>query len=117
MMVERTVDCMIGLGTWAFELKTPVFSGTLHLTISNKDGQYDFKPELPGYNGPLEYEVLSVKEEGNTLSGELTTSFIPMKKPVKLAMTFLDNRCAAIAKVPLLGKVKVQGKRIDGGGR
>ena len=117
MMVERTVDCMIGLGTWAFELNTPVFKGTLHLTISEKNGQYDFKPELPGYNGPMEYEVLSVKEEGNTLSGELTTSFIPMKKPVKLAMTFAGDRCAAIARVPLLGKVNVQGKRIGGGGR
>ena len=108
---------MIGLGTWAFELNTPVFKGTLHLTISEKNGQYDFKPELPGYNGPLEYEVLSVKEEGNTLSGELTTSFIPMKKPVNLAMTFAGDRCAAIARVPLLGKVNVQGKRIGGGGR
>ena len=108
---------MIGLGTWAFELNTPVFKGTLHLTISEKNGQYDFKPELPGYNGPLEYEVLSVKEEGHTLSGELTTSFIPMKKPVKLAMTFAGDRCAAIARVPLLGKVNVQGKRIGGGGR
>ena len=108
---------MIGLGTWAFELNTPVFKGTLHLTISEKNGQYDFKPELPGYNGPMEYEVLSVKEEGNTLSGELTTSFIPMKNPVKLAMTFAGDRCAAIAKVPLLGKVNVQGKRIGGGGR
>ena len=108
---------MIGLGTWAFELNTPVFKGTLHLTISEKNGQYDFKPELPGYNGPLEYEVLSVKEEGNTLSGELTTSFIPMKKPVKLAMTFAGDWCAAIARVPLLGKVNVQGKRIGGGGR
>ena len=108
---------MIGLGTWAFELNTPVFKGTLHLTISEKNGQYDFKPELPGYNGPLESEVLSVKEEGNTLSGELTTSFIPMKKPVKLAMTFAGDRCAAIARVPLLGKVNVQGKRIGGGGR
>lgn len=108
---------MIGLGTWAFELNTPVFKGTLHLTISDKNGNYDFKPELPGYNGPLEYEVLSVKEEGNTLSGELTTSFIPMKKPVKLAMTFAGDRCAAIARVPLLGKVNVQGKRIGGGGR
>ena len=108
---------MIGLGTWAFELNTPVFIGTLHLTISEKNGQYDFKPELPGYNGPMEYEVLSVKEEGNTLSGELTTSFIPMKKPIKLAMTFAGDRCAAIAKVPLLGKVNIQGKRIGGGGR
>ena len=117
MMVERTVDCMIGLGTWAFELKTPVFSGTLHLTISDRNGQYEFKPELPGYNGTFDYEVLSIKEEGNTLSGELTTSFIPMKKPVKLAMTFAGDRCAAIAKVPLLGKVKVQGKLIGGGGR
>lgn len=108
---------MIGLGTWAFELNTPVFKGTLHLTISDKNGNYDFKPELPGFNGPIEYEVLSVKEEGNTLSGELTTSFIPMKKPIKLAMTFAGDRCAAIAKVPLLGKVNVQGKRIGGGGR
>ena len=108
---------MIGLGTWAFELNTPVFKGTLHLTISDKNGNYDFKPELPGFNGPIEYEVLSVKEEGNTLSGELTTSFIPMKKPIKLAMTFAGDRCAAIAKVPLLGKVNIQGKRIGGGGR
>lgn len=103
---------MIGLGTWKFELKTPVFSGTLHLIISDKNGQYDFRPELPGYKGALEYEVLSVKEEGNTLSGELTTSFIPIKKPVKLAMTFSGDRCVAIAKVPLLGKIKVQGQRI-----
>lgn len=108
---------MIGLGTWAFELNTPVFKGTLHLTISDKGGQYEFKPELPGYNGPLEYEVLSVQEDGNTLFGELTTSFIPMKKPVKLAMTFAGDRCAAVAKVPMLGKVNVQGKRIGGGGR
>lgn len=103
---------MIGLGTWAFEVKTPLFTGTVHLTISDKDGQYDFKPELPGYNGPMEYEVLSVKEEGNTLSGELTISFVPVKKPVRLAITFSGDRCVVIAKVPLLGKVKIQGHRI-----
>lgn len=108
---------MIGIGKWAFDLNTPVFKGTLHLTISEKNGSYDFKPELPGYNGPMDYEVLSVKEEGNTLSGELTTSFIPGNRPVKLAMTFDGDRCAAIAKVPLLGKVRVQGNRIEGGGR
>lgn len=108
---------MIGLGTWEFELNTPVFKGTLHLTVSNKDGQYDFKPDLPGFNGTFDYEVLSVKEEGNTLSGELTTSFIPMKKPVKLAMTFSGDRCVAVARVPLLGKVKVQGHLLGGGGR
>lgn len=108
---------MIGLGTWEFVLNTPVFQGKLHLTISNKDGKYDFKPELPGFNGTFDYEVLSVKEEGNTLSGELTTSFIPMKKPVKLAMTFSGDRCAAVARVPLLGKVKVQGHLLGGGGR
>ena len=43
---------MIGLGTWAFELNTPVFKGTLHLTISEKNGQYDFKPELPATTDP-----------------------------------------------------------------
>lgn len=108
---------MIGLGTWEFQLNTPVFKGTLHLSVLDKGGQYDFKPELPGYNGSMEYEVLSVKEEGNTLSGELTSSFIPVKKPIQLAMTFSGDRCVAVAKVPILGKVKVQGKRIDGGGR
>lgn len=108
---------MIGIGSWLFELNTPVFRGKLILHISYENGQYDFKPELPGYNGEMEYEVLSVKEEGNTLSGELTTSFIPGKKPIKLAMTFQGDRCAAIAKVPLLGKVRVNGNRIDGGGR
>ena len=108
---------MVGIGTWRFELNTPVFKGTLKLTISFENGQYDFKPELPGYKGPLEYEVLSVKEEGRTLSGELTTSFIPGNRPVKLAMTFEGDRCAAIAKVPLLGKVRVNGVRENGGGR
>lgn len=108
---------MIGLGTWSFELNTPVFKGKLLLTISDNNGQYDFKPELPGYKGDMEYEVLSVKEEGNTLSGELTTSFIPVKKPVKLAMTFAGDRCAAVARVPILGKIKVQGNRVEGGGR
>ena len=108
---------MIGLGTWSFELNTPVFKGKLLLTISDNNGQYDFKPELPGYKGDMEYEVLSVKEEGNTLSGELTTSFIPVKKPIKLAMTFAGDRCAAVARVPILGKIKVQGNRVEGGGR
>lgn len=108
---------MIGLGTWEFELNTPVFQGKLHLTIADKGGAYDFKPELPGYKGTFDYEVLSVKEEGNTLIGELTTSFIPIRKPVKLAMTFSGDRCAAVAKVPLLGKVKVQGHLLGGGGR
>lgn len=108
---------MIGLGTWVFPLNTPVFSGTLKLTISDNNGQYDFRPELPGYSGSFDYEVLSAKEEGNTLSGELTTSFIPGKKPIKLAMTFQGDRCAAIAKVPLLGKIRVNGTKEEGGGR
>lgn len=108
---------MIGLGTWAFELNTPIFKGKVLLTIENKGGNYDFKPELPGFTGSYEYEVLSVKEEGNTLSGELMVSFVPVKKPVKLAMTFSGDRCAAIAKVPILGKVKFQGTRVEGGGR
>lgn len=108
---------MIGLGTWAFELNTPVFQGKLHLTVLDNNGQYDFRPELPGYKGNMEYEVLSVKEEGNTLSGELTTSFIPGKRPIKLELTFLGTQCQAVAKVPILGKIKVNGTLLGGGGR
>lgn len=103
---------MIGLGKWNFELNTPVFKGALWLTIKDVDGEYDFDVELPGYSGPLDYEVLSVKEEGNTLSGELTTNFIPGNRPVKLAMTFEGDKCAAIAKLPIFGKVRVAGNLI-----
>ena len=108
---------MIGLGTWSFELNTPVFKGKLLLTILDNNGEYDFRPEFPGFAGDLEYEVLSAREDGNTLSGELTCSLIPVKKPIKLAMTFNGDRCAAVARVPILGKIKVQGVRVDGGGR
>ena len=82
---------MIGLGTWSFELNTPVFKGKLLLTILDNNGEYDFRPEFPGFAGDLEYEVLSAREDGNTLSGELTCSLIPVKKPIKLMVSILER--------------------------
>ena len=101
---------MIGLGTWEAEINTFVFRGIGRMTISDVNGNYDFKFELVGQNLP-EIRVSEIEENGNTLTavGECD-ALIGQKVPVSI--TFEDDRFTGTIKAPIIGKLKLKGKKI-----
>ena len=99
---------MITYGKWKFELNTFLYSGPFYVTISEKDGQYEFIPELPGMNQALGFEVQQVEVRENTIHIESTTDALPGGKTVVGDLTFHGETCDAVLQIPFLGKLEVK---------
>ena len=100
---------MIGLGKWEAPINTMVYKGTGIMTISDVGGEYDFKFELTGMNLP-EIRVSEIAENGNTLTAVGECDLIPGKK-VPVSITFEEDTFTGFIKAPIVGKVKLSGKR------
>ena len=96
---------MIGLGSWNVSIDTMMFRGDAVLTISDKDGAYDFDVKVDKLEKMPPYTVESVTEDGDTLSLIITTPMLNGKQ-IALSMTFDGDTLTGFAKVPLLGKIK-----------
>ena len=55
---------MIGIGKWEASINTMLFRGTGRVTISDKNGQYDFKLEIVGENVPAFRVIPALHEAG-----------------------------------------------------
>ncbi len=101
---------MIGLGTWEAEINTIFFKGTGRAKISDIGGNYDFKFEILGMNMPA-VNVYDVCEEGNTLTATAECDLFKGKK-IPVTVTFDGDTVTGIIKAPMLGKLKINGKKI-----
>lgn len=101
---------MIGLGTWEAPISTIVFKGTGIMTISETNGEYDFRFEIVGKTLP-EIKVGSVKEEGNTLTATGTCEALNIRD-IPVSLTFEGDTFTGLVKVPMIGRVKVKGNKI-----
>ena len=101
---------MIGLGTWEAPISTIVFKGTGIMTISEKNGEYDFRFEIVGKTLP-EIKVDSIKEDGNTLTATGTCEALNIHN-IPVSLTFDGDTFTGLVKVPMIGRVKVKGKKI-----
>lgn len=101
---------MIGIGKWEAAINTMLFKGTGRVTISDNDGQYDFKLEIVGENIP-EFTVTDVVEEGNTLRAVAESDMFKGKK-IPVTATFDGDNVVGTAKLPFIGGIKVHGHRV-----
>ncbi len=101
---------MIGIGTWEAPINTMIFRGTGRVTISDVNGEYDFKFELVGERLP-KITVKDITEDGNTLNaiGECEAF---AGKEIPVSVTFEGDTCAGVCKLPFVGKLKFNGKKI-----
>ena len=98
---------MIGLGSWSVSIDTMMFRGNAVLTISDKDGAYDFAVQVDKLEKIPPYTIERVTEDGNTLEAVITTPLMSGKE-LLLSMTFDGDTLTGFAKVPLLGKIKLK---------
>ena len=103
---------MIGIGKWEASINTMLFQGTGRVTISDKNGQYDFKLEIVGENVPT-FRVTDVVVEGNTLRAVAESDMFKGKK-IPVTATFDGDSVVGTAKLPFIGNIKLSGHRIDG---
>lgn len=103
---------MIGIGKWEASINTMLFRGTGRVTISDKNGQYDFKLEIVGEKVPA-FRVTDVVEEGNTLRAVAESDMFKGKK-IPVTATFDGDSVVGTAKLPFIGNIKLNGHRIDG---
>ena len=102
---------MIGLGTWEAPVSTIFYKGTGRVTISDLNGEYDFKFELVGQNLP-EIKISDVVEDGNTLTAVGECSQLLPDKKIPVTVTFDGDEFTCTVKAPLIGRVKLKGYRI-----
>ena len=74
---------MIGIGKWEASINTMLFRGTGRVTISDKNGQYDFKLEIVGENVPV-----TATFDGDSVVG---TAKLPFIGNIKLSGHRIDG--------------------------
>ena len=102
---------MIGLGTWEAPINTMIFRGTGRVTISDVNGEYDFKFELVGESLP-KITVSDVEEDGNTLTAVGECEAFPGKKIPVTVDFYEDDTFLCVVKLPMVGKIKLSGNKI-----
>ena len=100
---------MIGLGTWEAPINTFVFKGTGRMTISDVNGEYDFKFEIIGKDLP-EIRVSEIVEDGNTLSAVGECDILKGQK-IPVTLTFDGDKFTGTLKAPIIGKLKIKGQK------
>lgn len=101
---------MIGLGTWEAPINTMIFKGTGRMTISDVNGEYDFKFELVGEKIP-EIRVSNIVEDGNTLTATGECDLLKGQK-VPVTVTFEGDTFTGLIKAPFIGRIKLKGTKI-----
>lgn len=102
---------MIGLGKWEFNVNTFMYKGKATITIFDDNGKYGFSAEVPGMKQTPEYYISKVEEKGDTLSLTCGSDAFPNKE-VNVFATFRGNTCTGYVKVPILGKVALNGTKM-----
>jgi len=97
---------MIGLGTWKFSVDTMFYKGAAILDITNEDGEYAIKVDLPDMDG-VEIAVKSAAADGDTLTGIAITEMLK-GKDIPYSVTFDGDSASGFLKVPFLGKLKLE---------
>lgn len=101
---------MIGIGTWEAPISTMLYRGTGRMTISDNNGEYDFKFELTGQNLP-EIRVTDIQENGNTLTASGECDMLKGQK-IPVSITFEGDTFTGTLKAPFVGKIKISGTKV-----
>lgn len=80
------------------------------MKISEINGEYDFKFELVGQKLP-EIKISELSEDGDTLTG-IGQSDLLKGQRLPFSLTFNGDTFSGFLKAPIVGKVKIKGKKI-----
>lgn len=98
---------MIGIGKWAGQINTMIYSGDVSFAIVDDNGKYGVRFDIPeGVDRVPDYTISNITEKGDTLSAQVEISMLPGKK-IDVEMTFDGDMMNGVIKVPFIGKVKL----------
>lgn len=103
---------MIGLGKWKLNVSVPFLKADPILTISDKNGQYEFTVDAQGFGITPAINLVDTREEnGNTLR---VKAQIPMLNlgDIEGTLTFEGMFCKGELNMPMMGKITVSGERV-----
>lgn len=99
---------MIGLGKYKAKINNMFFKGDAIFELEFEDGKYEMEIELQGADFDMpDFELKNVREDGNTLLANATTSLLPGKE-IDVELTFENNKCNGFLKIPFIGKIKIK---------
>ncbi len=101
---------MIGLGVWEVPVNSMFFKGTAKITVSDNNGEYDFRLEIPGFDIP-EMDISNLEVNGNTVSADATCDMLKGQK-LHADVTFAETTCEGVLKGPMGIKIKLNGTKI-----
>lgn len=99
---------MIGLGKYKAKINNMFFKGDAIFELEFEDGKYEMEIELQGADFDMpDFELKNVREDGNTLLANATTSLLPGKE-IDVELTFENDKCNGFLKIPFIGKIKIK---------
>lgn len=105
---------MLETSRWVLHVNNPFMKKDLTAQINvSEDGSFEFYAVTPEGLKPLPKEAkdkLTVKD--NTISAEITSDEMKGMK-IEIAITFGDEKAEGYFKVPIFGKMKFGGERIE----
>ena len=103
---------MIGLGKWKLSVAIPMLKADPILTISDKDGNYEFTVDVQGFGITPALNLINVEEEnGDTLRVKAQIPMLNLGQ-ISALIRFSGAYCTGEAEIPMLGKITVKGERV-----
>ena len=105
---------MLETSRWVLHVNNPFMQQDLTAQINaNEDGTYDFFAVTPKGLRPFPAEMREMlKIDGDTVSADITHEQLKGMK-IQVSVTFGDDKAEGYFKVPIFGKMKFDGERIE----
>ena len=105
---------MLETSRWVLHVNNPFMQQDLTAQIhANEDGTYDFFAVTPKGLRPFPTEMREMlKIDGDTVSADITHEQLKGMK-IQVSITFGEDKAEGYFKVPIFGKMKFDGERIE----
>lgn len=104
---------MLGLGNWEFTVDSMLFRGKVKVAVTNEDGAYDVKLDIPGMDKIPPIVIVSIEEKENELCGIAKNSALG-DKDIPFSFSFDGEKATGFIKIPIVGKINLKdGRMID----
>lgn len=105
---------MLETSRWVLHVNNPFMQQDLTAQIhANEDGTYDFFAVTPKGLRPFPAEMRDMlKIDGDTITADITHEQLKGMK-IQVSITFGEDKAEGYFKVPIFGKMKFDGERIE----
>ena len=105
---------MLETSRWVLHVNNPFMQQDLTAQIhANEDGTYDFFAVTPKGLRPFPAEMREMlKIDGDTVNADITHEQLKGMK-IQVSITFGEDKAEGYFKVPIFGKMKFDGERIE----